>query len=57
MEKAADHNRIRVGLSLIFVLLVILGVAAWAITGQRDTFEAPTVFFSITTLVLVFGFF
>jgi hypothetical protein len=57
MEQIAAENRFRLSLSLIFIVLAILGVLAWAITGQRETFEAPTLFFFATIMVLVFGFF
>ena len=57
MKSIAAENRFRLSLSLIFIVLAILGVLAWAITGQRETFEAPTLFFFATIMVLVFGFF
>ncbi len=57
MEKASAENRFRLGLSVLFILLAIIAAVAWAITGQREVFEVPTLFFSATIMVMVFGFF
>jgi hypothetical protein len=57
MEKVASAHRFRLVLSVAFVLLAIVGAAGWAITGQREVFEVPTLFFSATLMVLVFSFF
>jgi hypothetical protein len=57
MPETRAPDRFRLTLLIVFVLLGILTVAAWAITGQRAQFEVPTLFFGATSMVLLFGFF
>jgi hypothetical protein len=57
MQNITTRHRFRLILLLMFVLLGLLTAAAWAVTGDRAVFEAPTLFFGATGVVVLFGFF
>ena len=57
MQNTKVPNRVRFILMLLFMLLGVLMVAAWAVTGQREVFETPTLLFGATGMILLFGFF
>ena len=57
MQNVDTPNRFRLSLTVLFFVLLLMSLAAWALTGQRDVFEAPTLFLGATGMVLLFGFF
>jgi len=57
MQNTKVPNRVRFILMLLFMLLGVLMVAAWVVTGQREMFETPTLLFGATGMILLFGFF
>ncbi|MBZ0304339.1 MAG: hypothetical protein K8J31_31675 [Anaerolineae bacterium] len=57
MQNIDTRDRFRLALLIVFALLGVLTILAWAVTGQRAQFEVPTLFFGATSMVLLFGFF
>jgi hypothetical protein len=57
MEQVSLQNRLRLILFAVFVALGILAFLGWALTGQREFFETPALFFGATSMVFSFGFF